>query len=57
MKKNESHLHVYYQGRASIKYRREAMVTWDSIVGKKSTCQKFKIPVRMDLFEFTKSKI
>lgn len=33
LRENESRLHVYYQDISSIKYRREAMVTWDSLVG------------------------
>lgn len=33
MRENESQLHVYYQDISSIKYRREAMVTWDSLIG------------------------
>lgn len=38
MEENESQLHVYYQDISSIKYRREAMATWDSLIGKILNC-------------------
>lgn len=38
IRENESQIHVYFQDISSIKYRREAMVTWDTLIGKITNC-------------------